>query len=75
MKKKGNKRKKQTDGRFYTSLLKISGNKNLFPWFPQCHNRESNHSFPKRREISRLDLDWVSLLWCSGYHYYKTSFN
>ena len=53
MKKRGNKRKKQTDGIFYLSSLtasvpqmKISGNENSFSSFPQRYNRGNDCSFP-----------------------------
>ena len=44
--------------------IKISGNEELFPSFPQRHNRINDLSFPWRREISRAasetnTLDWV----------------
>lgn len=33
--------------------MRISGNENLFPSFPQGHNHGNDHSFPKRREFPR----------------------
>ena len=65
MKKKDNKREKQTNGIFCSSLLplpyryrmmkmKICGNENWYLSFLLCHNRGNDSLFSKIRKISSL---------------------